>query len=164
MTEENFNRFIRTLAPWQKLKFREYLLRELCLTPEMRMRARSGPAECPRCASTRGFIRKGLARGKQRFACKRCGLKFAEDSSQLMSYSHLPPEAWIMQLDDMMDQTPAKASSINLHVSLTTVYYMRHKILDFVEKLVPGFRSELSASCSLAVRESSTIAVTQEAS
>lgn len=94
------------------------------------------PTVCPKCLQEKtGFIKKGHSGLKQRYQCKECGKKFTYDATQLTAHSRQSKENWNIALKDTFLLEPIDRTARKLRVSHVTAFNMRHKILQFLEKL-----------------------------
>ena len=95
------------------------------------------PQSCPCCgdADTR-FIKRGFSGRKQRYQCKSCGKRFTFDAGKLTAYSHQTQEAWETFIRDTLSLKSLDECAFNISVSHPTSFYMRHKLLSFLEEAI----------------------------
>lgn len=92
------------------------------------------PNVCPCCKSTASrFVRKGFSRRKQRYQCKECGKRFTYDVGKITSGSHQSETAWATFIADTISLKSIDDSASHIGVCHTTAFYMRQKLLAFLE-------------------------------
>ena len=97
------------------------------------------PKSCPCCGdSDAHFIKRGFSGWKQRYQCKSCGKKFTFDAGKLTAYSHQSEEAWVTFIRDTLSLKSLDECAANISVSHPTSFYMRHKLLSFLEEALKG--------------------------
>lgn len=132
MTRTALKRAISQLSNYQIDKIQKMVLEYSLLNHELET---IWPETCPKCgADEHSLIKKGLSRGKQRFQCKCSQKKYTYDSQQLTFYSHQPMEAWIKALEATLRLDPLDETARVIGVCRSTAFYMRHKLLAFMEK------------------------------
>lgn len=92
------------------------------------------PDVCPCCKSmnTR-FVKKGFSHRKQRYQCKKCGKRFTYDVGRITSFSHQPVASWATFISDTISLKSLDDSASHIGVCHTTAFYMRQKLLAFLE-------------------------------
>ena len=92
------------------------------------------PKSCPCCSDTDAhFIKRGFSGRKQRYQCKSCGKRFTFDAGKLTAYSHQTEGAWATFIRDTLSLKSLDEFAANISVSHPTSFYMRHKLLSFLE-------------------------------
>ena len=95
------------------------------------------PKSCPRCGDANAhFIKRGFSGRKQRYQCKSCGKRFTFDAGKLTAYSHQTEEAWATFIRDTLSLKSLDECAANISVSHPTSFYMRHKLLTFLEEAI----------------------------
>lgn len=95
------------------------------------------PHACPCCKSmTSRFVKKGFSRRKQRYQCKECGKRFTYDVGKITSGSHQTETAWATFIADTISLKSIDDSALHIGVCHTTAFYMRQKLLAFLEDIL----------------------------
>ena len=95
------------------------------------------PKSCPCCSDTDAhFIKRGFSGRKQRYQCKSCGKRFTFDAGKLTAYSHQTEGAWATFIRDTLSLKSLDECAANISVSHPTSFYMRHKLLSFLEEAI----------------------------
>lgn len=95
------------------------------------------PEICPTCGKVHAHIIKaGKQNGKQRFRCLDCGHTFVYTKGKLNYWSHQGNDVWNNVIIDTLNGTPLCLTSADINITIPNVFYMRHKILIFLEQLV----------------------------
>lgn len=136
MTRTALKKAISQLTNYQVDRIQSIVLDYLFLNHELE---NVRPEVCPHCGAN-GFslIKKGFSRGKQRFQCKCCQKKFTYDALQITSHSHQPLEAWILALESTLRLDSLEETARVVGVCRSTAFYMRHKLLVFMEQALNG--------------------------
>lgn len=93
------------------------------------------PSVCPRCGNTHStFIKKGFARGKQRYLCKSCNSKFVYTLGSVSFHSQQSFSKWAIVIADTLHLVPIVKTAATINVHPETVFNMRHKILMAIEQ------------------------------
>lgn len=93
------------------------------------------PKSCPCCGDANAhFIKRGHSGRKQRYQCKSCEKRFTFDAGKLTAYSHQTEEAWTTFIRDTLSLKSLDDCAANISVSHPTSFYMRHKLLSFLEE------------------------------
>jgi len=87
---------------------------------------------CPHC-KTEAATKFGKVDGRQRYRCKECGRTFGDTTNTIMSHSHCGEAAWKQVIRDTVDGVSLDATASALHISHSTAFNMRHKILLAIE-------------------------------
>lgn len=83
---------------------------------------------CPYCHKD-NTVKNGRVRGKQRYYCKDCKRTFNAYTKTLLANTKKPLSLWVKYADCMSRQMTLRATAQELDISLSTSFYMRHKIL-----------------------------------
>ena len=95
----------------------------------------TAPKSSPCCgAANAHFIKRGFSGRKQRYQCKSCGKRFPFDAGKLTAYSPQTEEAWATFIRDTLSLKSLDECAVNISVSHPTSFYMRHKLLSFLEE------------------------------
>lgn len=95
------------------------------------------PEVCPTCGKHHArFIKAGFQNGTQRIKCKECGKTFVCTKGQLTYWSHQSVDIWNKVLLDTLNLATLAETAAEINVAVPNVFYMRHKILIFLEQLV----------------------------
>ena len=122
---------IRNLSKQQVDRLMEIAVEYLDLNTELRD---TTPKGCPCCGDANAhFIKRGFSGRKQRYQCKNCGKRFTFDAGKLTSNSHQTEEAWATFICDTLSLKSLDECAANIAVSHPTSFYMRHKLLTFLE-------------------------------
>ena len=93
----------------------------------------SQPKTCPHCGSP-AIVRNGKRHGRQAYICRGCGKTFTETTGSAISNSHSSPSVWRQVVRDIVGGVSIDKTAESLELHHETVFYMRHKILNCVEK------------------------------
>ncbi|MCR5251808.1 MAG: hypothetical protein K6E50_14510, partial [Lachnospiraceae bacterium] len=89
-----------------------------------------GEASCIYCEGNH-VVKNGKRKdGVQRFLCRDCRRSFIASSDSIISRTRKSISVWAAYLKCMMDQKTLKQSSDECHISMSTAFSWRHKILD----------------------------------
>lgn len=95
------------------------------------------PKSCPCCNSASArFIKKGFSGRKQRYQCIACGKKFTYDAGKITAHSHQSEDKWAVFIEDSLSLKTLDQCAEHISVCHTTVFFMRQKLLAFLEKAV----------------------------
>ena len=134
MTRSELRTAIMRLNEYQVAELSDKVINYLNLNLELQ---NTYPESCPRCHDPAAFfIKKGIQRGKQRYACKCCGARFTYDTEQITAHSQQPLESWIVVIKDTLAFEPLDATARRIHVCHETAFNMRHKLLAYLEAIV----------------------------
>lgn len=125
---------------------RAAIARELAGEPE----AAAGAPRCPRCGCER-VTRKGVWEGAQRWKCKGCGRTFTARTLGLLAQSKLPESTWMAYAECFVDRKTLRECADECGVSLKTSWFMRHRLCEVVERMLPAF--EAGRECEVEVDE-----------
>ena len=103
---------------------------------------------CPHC-NTRKAKRNGTKDGQQRYLCKDCGKTFGDTTNTAMSYSHYGEAVWRQVIRDTLAGIPIDQTATSLHISHSTAFNMRHKILLSLEAEEERTPTVLDGVCEL---------------
>ena len=117
---------------------RQQLIKELEALLQMPSKEEE-PDNCPRCDCDR-IVRKGRTKTGQRYLCKGCGRSFGMSTGKVLGSSKLPLSTWREYIKCFIDRVPLRRAAVRCQVSLKTSFFMRHRILELVEKARPKTR------------------------
>ena len=83
---------------------------------------------CPHCKTDK-VKRFGRTSNRQRYRCNECKKTFMETTNTIMEHSQCGEAAWKQVIRDTVDGVPLEKTSESLHMSHSTAFNMRHKIL-----------------------------------
>lgn len=97
---------------------------------------------CPVCGSV--SIRKhgSTKSGGQRWRCRDCGKTFTAATGTILGATKLKAEVWKRYVECFVDRLPLRTCSVRCGVSLKAAFFMRHRILECLYKLLPSFQVE----------------------
>jgi transposase-like protein len=94
-----------------------------------------GEGSCLYCEGTH-VVKNGRRKdGIQRFLCRDCRKSFIANSDSITARTRKSVAVWAAYLRCMMDQKTLKQSSEECHISMSTAFTWRHKILDTLREL-----------------------------
>ena len=94
-----------------------------------------GEGSCLYCEGTH-VVKNGKRKdGIQRFLCRDCRKSFIANSDSITARTRKSVTVWASYLRCMMDQKTLKRSSEECHISMSTAFTWRHKILDTLREL-----------------------------
>jgi transposase-like protein len=94
-----------------------------------------GEGSCLYCEGTH-VVKNGRRKdGIQRFLCRDCRKSFIANSDSITARTRKSVTVWAAYLRCMMDQKTLKRSSEECHISMSTAFTWRHKILDTLREL-----------------------------
>ena len=73
--------------------------------------------------------------GIQRYLCRDCRKSFIPNTDSITSRTRKSVSVWVAYLKCMMDQKTLKQTSDECHISISTAFTWRHKILDALSEL-----------------------------
>ena len=76
--------------------------------------------------------------GIQRYLCRECRRSFIPSSVSITSRTRKPAVVWAAYVKCMMDRKTLRESSEECHISMSTAFTWRHKILDALSELSEG--------------------------
>jgi transposase-like protein len=94
------------------------------------MESKSGDScsSCPHCGSVE-FVKNGkTGKGVQRYICRGCSKTFCDTSNTLFYRSRTAEDIWLKFIDCEISGLSLKESSYYTNLSITTCFYMRHKL------------------------------------
>ena len=88
-----------------------------------------GEKVCVHCGQSH-IVKNGKRKdGTQRYLCRDCHKSFLPSSGSIVSRSRKPVSLWAVFLKCMLDRKTLEESSEECHISKTTAFLWRHKIL-----------------------------------
>lgn len=94
---------------------------------------------CRECESTHVVKRGKDGFGRQRYLCRNCGMSFTMEKINVFSQSKLDDAVWMRYIECFVDMLPLRECAERCGVSLKTSWFMRHRILEALEKHMPSF-------------------------
>lgn len=85
--------------------------------------------QCPFCSSE-AFIKYGRYKNIQRYQCKSCKKTFSDCTNSVWYNSKKPSDTWYNYCFLMFSGNSIRACASKLHISLSTSFKWRHKILN----------------------------------
>lgn len=104
------------------------------------------PYQCPYCHKKTKMIKKGFARGKQRYLCMECEHKFTYDSHMITSFLKIDVDEFIEICIDTLTMVPIHKTAARLNRSIKCVFLNRHKFLSMLEKYLESGKIQLSGA------------------
>ena len=104
------------------------------------------PYQCPYCHKKTKMIKKGFARGKQRYLCLECKHKFTYDSHMITSFLKIDVDEFIEICIDTLTMVPIHKTAARLNRSIKCVFLNRHKFLSMLEKYLESEKIQLSGT------------------
>ena len=89
---------------------------------------------CPHCGSEH-IKKNGKCTSRQRYYCNECHKSFSETTNTFIFHSKVTEQQWISFIDYEIAKLPLREEAHFLDLSVTTCYFMRHKLYQAVEKL-----------------------------
>ena len=89
---------------------------------------------CPFCGSEH-IKKNGKSSSKQRYYCNECHKSFSETTNTFIFHSKVTEQQWISFIDYEIARLPLREEAHFLDLSVTTCYFMRHKLYQAVDKL-----------------------------
>ena len=102
----------------------------------------SAPATCLSCGSS-NMVRNGKRHKKQAYLCRDCKKSFVETATSAIAYSHSSETVWKQVIRDTVDGISIDKTAESLDLAHSTVFNMRHKILQCVEQAIINTPTEL---------------------
>ena len=108
---------------------------------------KSAPAACPRCGEK--AVKNGKKDGVQQYYCKSCRRSFSERATSAISNSHASDSVWKSVICDTVRGVPLDQTARELEVAHSTVFNMRHKILNAIEQELLRSPVTLEGACEI---------------
>ena len=99
------------------------------------------PGRCPRCGCERVVRRGRDGAGRQRWLCRGCGSSHTSATMGLLSRSRLPAKTWMTYAECVVDGLSLRDAAQRCGVSLRTSFFMRHRVCEVMESMLPAFSS-----------------------
>ena len=104
---------------------------------------------CPRCGCVE-IVKKGHgADGSQRYLCNGCGRTFNAKTGKVVGMSKLPESTWMLYIQCFADRLSLRQCAARCGVSLPTSLFMRRRLLEIVERMLPSFSVGEGCGCEL---------------
>ncbi|MCL1794807.1 MAG: IS1595 family transposase [Oscillospiraceae bacterium] len=104
--------------------------------------------KCPFCESC-NWVKNGVAKGKQRYKCKRCGKGFGLTTGTIKFHSKITDDQWKKYIECMILSYSIRKTAKIVDVGVKIAFYLRHKILDCLRKNLNGGGTVLFGDCEL---------------
>jgi transposase-like protein len=88
---------------------------------------------CPHCKS-KWIVRNGRKHKKQAYICRECGRSFVQTTQSAIENSHSSETVWKEVIRDTVEGISIDKTAVDLDLTHSTVFNMRHKILFCVEQ------------------------------
>ena len=98
------------------------------------------PSQCSYCHKKTKMIKKGYARGKQRYLCMECYHKFTYDSHMITFFLKIDVDEFIEICIDILMMVPIHKTAARLNHSIKCVFQNCHKFLSMLEKYLESER------------------------
>ena len=106
---------------------------------------KSAPMTCINCGSI--AVKNGRKSGVQQYICKSCGKPFSERASSAISNSHASDAVWKAVIRDTVSGISLDKTAAELEMAHSTVFNMRHKILNAIEQEILANPAMLEGAC-----------------
>jgi transposase-like protein len=93
---------------------------------------RAAPVKCVNCGGR--AVKNGKSDGIQQYICRNCKRSFSERSTSAISNSHASDNVWKAVIRDTVDGVSLARTARDIEVAESTVFHMRHKILNALEQ------------------------------
>jgi len=150
IVNKTIQEYIQGLSREEKEELLEQLIKVLDLELIDLVREIDDLDVCPRCKSN-NTIKKGKPKDRQRWFCQCCKKSFSASTNRILSYSKLPGEVWVAFARLMIDGMSLRECTFRCGVCLKTAFFMRHRILECMNKYIDLFR--VDSSCSAEIDE-----------
>jgi len=100
---------------------------------------------CINCGSI--AVKNGKKSGVQQYICKSCGKPFSERASSAISNSHASDAVWKAVIRDTVSGISLDKTAAELEMVHSTVFNMRHKILNAIEQEILANPAMLEGAC-----------------
>jgi len=110
-----------------------------------RERKNNFQGKCPLCGSVE-VIRHGRTKSnRQRYMCKDCKKSFSDTTNTIAYHSKQPYNVWVKVINDTLECRPLRQTAEVIGISTTTVFSMRHKILQTLSSYKKDKENNLSS-------------------
>ena len=92
-------------------------------------------------------VKNGTKAGVQQYICKSCGKSFSERASSAISNSHASDAVWKAVIRDTVSGISLDKTAAELEMAHSTVFNMRHKILNAIEQEILANPTMLEGTC-----------------
>jgi len=106
---------------------------------------KSAPVTCVNCGLP--VVKNGRNDGIQQYLCKHCGKSFSERSTNAIAHSHASDIVWKAVIRDTVDGVSMSRTARDIEVAHSTVFHMRHKILNAIEREILENPVMLEGTC-----------------
>lgn len=106
---------------------------------------RNAPVVCPYCGGR--TVKNGKKDGSQSYVCCNCGKSFLERATSAVAHSQASASVWKAVIQDTVQGVSLDETSKDLEIAHSTVFHMRHKILNCVEQAILASPVRLDGAC-----------------
>jgi len=107
----------------------------------------AAPVVCIHCGER--AVKNGKNDGIQQYLCKKCRKSFSERATSAISNSHASDNIWMAVIQDTVDGVSLRRSAAELEIAESTVFHMRHKILNALEQELAARPVMLEGACEI---------------
>lgn len=108
---------------------------------------RTAPLLCIYCGEK--AVKNGKNDGIQQYICKSCGKSFSQRATSAIANSHASDNVWKSVIRDTVDGIAIAKTARELEVADSTVFHMRHKILNAIEQAFLANPVMLEGTCEI---------------
>jgi transposase-like protein len=108
---------------------------------------KASPVMCINCG--RQVVKNGKSDGIQQYICKNCGKSFSERATSAISNSHASDNVWMAVINDTVSGVSLRKTAKELEIAESTVFNMRHKILNAIEQEIMANPVTLEGACEI---------------
>lgn len=111
-----------------------------------RERTKDSKYSCPHCGSF-SFVKNGRTKSqRQKYYCKDCEKSFSDTTNTIAHRSRKSYKDWIKVISDTLDCKPLRQTASETNIPTTTVFAMRHKILETLSSYKKDSMNNLSTT------------------
>jgi len=108
---------------------------------------KSAPVVCVRCGAK--SVKNGKDNGIQQYICKSCGRSFSERATSAIANSQTSDAVWKAVIEDTVFGIALSKTAKDLDIAHSTVFHMRHKILNAIEQEIIENPVLLEGTCEI---------------
>ena len=106
---------------------------------------KTAPVICPYCGGR--TVKNGKKEDAQSFLCRNCGKSFLERATSAIAHSQASAAVWKSVIRDTVQGVSLDETANDLELAHSTVFHMRHKILNCVEQTILATPVTLDGAC-----------------
>jgi transposase-like protein len=106
---------------------------------------KTAPVVCPYCGGR--TVKNGKKDDSQSFLCRDCGKSFLERATSAIAHSQSSTAVWKSVIRDTVQGVSLDETAKDLELAHSTVFHMRHKILNCVEQAILTAPVKLDGAC-----------------